>query len=67
MQAAFLAEQAAQCGYCANGMIIATRALLNRVPHPSEAQVRDELAGNLCRCGSHDRVVRAVLRAAGAA
>lgn len=64
VQAAFLAEQAAQCGYCSNGMIIAARALLNRVPHPTEQLVRTELAANLCRCGSHDRVLRAVLRAA---
>ena len=67
VQAAFLAEQAGQCGYCSNGMIIATKALLARVAKPTEAQIRDELAAQLCRCGSHDRVVRAVLRAAGAA
>ena len=67
VQAAFLAEQAGQCGYCSNGMIIATKALLARVAKPTEAQVRDELAAQLCRCGSHDRVVRAVMRAAGAA
>lgn len=67
VQAAFLAEQAAQYGYCANGMIIATYALLRRQPKPTEAMVRAELAANLCRCGTHDRVVRAVQRAAGAA
>lgn len=64
VQAAFIAEQAGQCGYCSNGMIIAARALLDRVPKPTDAQIRDELAGNLCRCGSHDRVLRAVRRAA---
>ena len=64
VQAAFLAERAAQCGYCANGMIIATQALLTRVAKPSEAQIRDELATNLCRCGTHDRIVRAAMRAA---
>ena len=66
VQAAFLAEQAAQCGYCANGMIIAAHALLKREPKPTEAMVRAELAANLCRCGTHDRVVRAVQRASGA-
>jgi nicotinate dehydrogenase subunit A len=64
LQAAFIAEQATQCGYCANGMIMAAVALLARNPHPSEQQVRDELAGNLCRCGAHARILRAVLRAA---
>jgi len=64
VQAAFIAEQAGQCGYCSNGMIIATRALLDRIPKPTDAQIRDELAANLCRCGSHDRVLRAVRRAA---
>ena len=59
VQAAFVAEQAGQCGYCSNGMIISARGLLNRVAKPTDAQIRDELAGNLCRCGSHDRVVRA--------
>jgi len=67
VQAAFIAEQAGQCGYCSNGMIIAARALLNRVPKPTETQIREELAANLCRCGSHDRVLRAVRRAAEAA
>lgn len=67
VQAAFVAEQAGQCGYCSNGMIIAARALLHRVAKPTDAQIRDELAGNLCRCGSHDRVLRAVRRAAEAA
>src|SRR3989454_8532879 len=64
LQAAFIAEQAAQCGYCTAGMVMTTRALLSRTPRPSEAQVREALAGNLCRCGSHARVIRAVMRAA---
>jgi len=64
IQAAFIAEQAAQCGYCTSGMIVAARALLQQHPRPTEAQVREALAGNLCRCGSHARVIRAVLRAA---
>jgi len=64
LQAAFIAEQAAQCGYCTAGMVMSARALLVQTPRPSEQQVRDALAGNLCRCGSHARVIRAVLRAA---
>jgi nicotinate dehydrogenase subunit A len=64
VQAAFIAEAAAQCGYCSNGMIMTATALLSRTPHPSEADVRAELAHNLCRCGSHVRVIAAVLRAA---
>jgi nicotinate dehydrogenase subunit A len=64
LQAAFIAEQAMQCGYCINGMIMTAKALLDRTPHPTEAQVREALAGNLCRCGSHNRIVRAILRAA---
>jgi nicotinate dehydrogenase subunit A len=64
LQKAFIDEQAAQCGYCANGMIIAAADLLNRNPQPTEAQVRAGLAGHLCRCGTHNRIVRAVLRAA---
>ena len=64
LQAAFIAEQAAQCGYCTAGMVMTSRALLTRTPRPTEAQVREALAGNLCRCGSHARVLRAVLRAA---
>lgn len=66
VQAAFIAEQAAQCGYCTAGMVVGARALLDETPRPTEAQVRDALAGNLCRCGSHVRVIRAVLRAAAA-
>jgi nicotinate dehydrogenase subunit A len=64
VQAAFIAEQAAQCGYCTNGMIMAATALLSRMPHPVEKDVREALAQNLCRCGSHARVLAAVLRAA---
>jgi nicotinate dehydrogenase subunit A len=64
LQAAFMAEQAAQCGYCIPGMMMVAAALLDRNPQPSEADVRQELAGVLCRCGTHNRIVRAVLRAA---
>jgi nicotinate dehydrogenase subunit A len=64
LQAAFMAEQAAQCGYCIAGMIMSAKALLDRNPQPSEGEVRQGLAGNLCRCGAHNRIVRAVLRAA---
>jgi nicotinate dehydrogenase subunit A len=64
LQQAFIEEQAAQCGYCTNGMIMAAKELLDRIPHPSEPDVRDALAGNLCRCGTHNRIIRAVLRAA---
>jgi len=64
MQAAFITEQAAQCGYCTNGMIMTATALLARTPHPTEAEVRQALAQTLCRCGSHVRVLAAVLRAA---
>src|SRR5215471_9248236 len=64
LQQAFIAEQAAQCGYCINGMIMAAKELLDRNPRPSEAEVRTTLAGNLCRCGTHNRIIRAVLRAA---
>jgi nicotinate dehydrogenase subunit A len=62
-QRAFLEEQASQCGYCLNGMIIATAALLWKTPHPSDLQIRQALDGNLCRCGSHPRILRAVRRA----
>jgi nicotinate dehydrogenase subunit A len=64
LQRAFIDEQAAQCGYCINGMIMAAKELLDRKPHPSEADVRQALAGNLCRCGTQPRIIRAVLRAA---
>jgi nicotinate dehydrogenase subunit A len=66
LQRAFIDEQAAQCGYCLNGMIMTAKGLLNRMPHPKEDDVRAELAGNLCRCGTHGRIIRAVLRAADA-
>jgi nicotinate dehydrogenase subunit A len=65
LQRAFLAEQAAQCGYCLSGMLISAAALLQRNPHPSDGEVRAALDRNLCRCGAHNRIVRAVLRAAG--
>jgi nicotinate dehydrogenase subunit A len=65
IQAAFVEEQAAQCGYCTAGMVMTTKALLDKKAKPSEAEIREALAGNLCRCGSHLRVVRAVQRAAG--
>ena len=65
VQAAFIAEQAAQCGYCTNGMIVAATALLARTPKPTAEQVKQGLAGNLCRCGTQTRILRAVLRAAG--
>jgi len=64
VQKALLAEQAAQCGYCMSGIIVSAVSLLNTNPNPSEQQVRSALDKNLCRCGSHNRVVRAVLRAA---
>ena len=64
LQAAFIAEQAAQCGFCTAGMVVTARALLSTTPRPSEQQVREALAGNLCRCGSHARVIRAVLKVA---
>src|SRR5881409_1336644 len=64
LQKAFIDEQAAQCGYCLNGMIMTAKELLARIPHPTEADVRAELARNLCRCGTHNRIVRAVMRAA---
>ena len=64
LQRAFLDEQAAQCGYCINGMIMAAKELLDRNPRPTETDVRDGLATNLCRCGTHARIIRAVLRAA---
>ena len=65
VQTAFIAEQAAQCGYCTTGMVMTSAALLERNAKPSEAQVKDALAQNLCRCGTHDRIVSAVVRASG--
>jgi nicotinate dehydrogenase subunit A len=64
LQRAFLEEQAMQCGYCIAGILMSAAALLARDPNPSEAQVRGALDRNLCRCGAHNRIVRAVLRAA---
>jgi len=64
LQRAFIAEQAMQCGYCISGILISAAALLKRNPDPSEAEVRAALDRNLCRCGAHNRIVRAVLRAA---
>src|SRR6266436_4688832 len=64
LQQAFIDEQAAQCGYCINGMIMAAKDLLDQNPRPSEREVREALAQNLCRCGTHGRIIRAVLRAA---
>jgi len=66
LQQAFIAEQAGQCGYCLSGILVTATALLARLPHPTEAQVREALDDNLCRCGAHNRIVRAVLRAADA-
>jgi nicotinate dehydrogenase subunit A len=66
VQAAFIAEQAAQCGYCLNGMIMSTKALLLRNPHPSETELLEALRYNLCRCGAHIEIMRAAMRAAGA-
>jgi nicotinate dehydrogenase subunit A len=65
VQQAFITEQAAQCGYCLNGMIMTAKALLIRTPHPSESDVQEALRYNLCRCGAHIEIMRAVMRAAG--
>ena len=64
VQLAFIAEQAAQCGYCTNGMIMAAKSLLNQTPRPTLEQVKQGLAGNLCRCGTHTRILNAVMRLA---
>ncbi len=64
LQRAFIDEQACQCGYCGNGMVMSAKALLERNPAPTAAQIRQALNGHLCRCASHNRIVRAVLRAA---
>jgi nicotinate dehydrogenase subunit A len=63
VQKAFIEEQAAQCGYCINGMVMAATALLQRNPQVGENEVRQALAGNLCRCGTHSRILRAIARA----
>jgi len=64
VQAAFIAEQAAQCGYCTNGMIMSATALLHQTPNPTAEQVKQGLGGNFCRCGTYTRILGAVLRAA---
>ncbi len=64
LQQAFVDEQAAQCGYCVSGIIISAKALLNRNPDPSETEIREALDDNLCRCGTHNRFVRAIQLAA---
>lgn len=64
LQQAFIDEQAAQCGYCIGGMIMAAHALLSRKPHPTRDEIKQALNGNLCRCGTHMRIVRAIERAA---
>jgi nicotinate dehydrogenase subunit A len=67
LQRAFIAQQAAQCGYCASGIIMAAKALLDQNPSPSEAEIRAALEGNLCRCGTHVRILRAIRMAASGA
>ena len=64
LQRAFIEEQAVQCGYCINGMIMSAKALLDQKRNASEAEIREALAGNLCRCGTHNRILRAIKRAA---
>jgi len=64
LQKAFIEEQAVQCGYCINGMIMQAKALLDTNKHPSDAEIRQALAHNLCRCGTHVRIIRAIKRAA---
>ena len=64
LQVAFIEEQAVQCGYCTPGIVMAAKAFLDQTPRPAEAQLKQALAGVLCRCGTHDRVIRAVMRAA---
>jgi nicotinate dehydrogenase subunit A len=65
IQQAFVDEQAVQCGYCINGMIMTTKTLLDKNPKPTDAQIKEALAGNLCRCGTHIRILRAVKHASG--
>jgi nicotinate dehydrogenase subunit A len=64
LQRAFIEEQACQCGFCGNGMVMSAKALLDRNPRPSEREIKQALNGHLCRCASHNRIVRAVRRAA---
>jgi nicotinate dehydrogenase subunit A len=65
LQSAFVAEQAAQCGYCVTGIIMAAKALLDANPRPTDVEIRSALKGNLCRCGTHQRILNAIKRAAG--
>jgi nicotinate dehydrogenase subunit A len=65
IQQAFVDEQAVQCGYCINGMVMSSKALLDKNPKPTDSQIKEALAGNLCRCGTHIRIMRAVKRASG--
>ena len=67
LQKAFIEEQALQCGYCINGFIIGAKALLDANPKPTDAEIKEALAGNLCRCATHTRILRAVKRASGQA
>lgn len=67
LQAAFVAEDALQCGFCTPGQIVSATALLERTPHPTREQIQEAMTGNLCRCGAYPKIERAVLRAAGAA
>jgi nicotinate dehydrogenase subunit A len=64
LQKAFIEEQAAQCGYCMNGIILTAKVLLDKNPNPTDAEIKKALDNNLCRCGSHLRVIRAIKRAA---
>jgi nicotinate dehydrogenase subunit A len=64
LQKAFIEEQAAQCGYCSSGMIMSAKSLLERIPNPTESQIKEALTGHLCRCGTHTRILKAVQRAA---
>jgi nicotinate dehydrogenase subunit A len=65
IQQAFIDEQAVQCGYCINGMIMTTKALLDKNPKPADSEIKQALNGVLCRCGTHIRILRAVKRASG--
>ena len=65
LQKAFLDEQALQCGYCINGIIMNAKVLLDKNPKPTDAEIKEALAGSLCRCGSHVRILRAIKRASG--
>ncbi len=65
LQAAFIDKQAAQCGYCIAGMLMRAQALLERDPHPDEQTIREHMAGNLCRCGTHLRIIEAIKQVAG--